>query len=627
MKPISRVLVLAAIAASLCASAAPAATPIALQVDLGDLPLKVIHVSESIPCSPGTLELTYPKWLPGEHGPTGPLTDVAGLKIVAGGKALPWRRDDVDLYTVRVEVPAGARGVDVTFDFILSSGTEGFSSAASFTENLALVSWNQVLVYPNKAQSDDLVFHATLTVPANWKIATALPRRGGVGPRFDFEPVSLTTLVDSPVLAGRYLRTVELTPGQSPPMYLDIACDGPDGLAIDDAQVDAYRRLVREAKTLFGATHFRDYHFLCSLSEHIAHFGLEHHESSDDRMYERGFVDEDLRALHSNLLSHELVHSWNGKYRRPAGLATGNFHDPMKGEMLWVYEGLTQYLGFVLAARSGVRSTQQTLDYLALQAAYLDARPGRTWRPLLDTAVEAQRLYEAPELGDAWRRGTDFYNEGLLTWLEADLTIRRLTHDARSLDDFCRVFHGSPSGPPQVVPYTFDDVCDALNKVAPYDWRGFWNQRLTSLSPRAPMGGITDGGWKVAFADSEQKLLAALERASKEYVEEWFSIGIRVLKEDGTIQDVLPGSAAARAGIGPGVKLVAVNGRKWSKQVLRDAIRATRKATTPLELITLDGEFYSTHRLDWRGGERFPWLVRDTAAPDRLGEILRPHAK
>jgi predicted metalloprotease with PDZ domain len=295
--------------------------------------------------------------------------------------------------------------------------------------------------------------------------------------------------------------------------------------------------------------------------------------------------------------------------------------------MLWVYEGLTQYLGFVLAARSGVRSTQQTLDYLALQAAYLDARPGRTWRPLLDTAVEAQRLYEAPELGDAWRRGTDFYNEGLLTWLEADLTIRRLTHDARSLDDFCRVFHGSPSGPPQVVPYTFDDVCDALNKVAPYDWRGFWNQRLTSLSPRAPMGGITDGGWKVAFADSEQKLLAALERASKEYVEEWFSIGIRVLKEDGTIQDVLPGSAAARAGIGPGVKLVAVNGRKWSKQVLRDAIRATRKATTPLELITLDGEFYSTHRLDWRGGERFPWLVRDTAAPDRLGEILRPHAK
>jgi predicted metalloprotease with PDZ domain len=626
MKPIYRVLALAAMAASLCASAAPAATPIALQVDLGDLPLKLIHVSESVPCSPGPLELTYPKWLPGEHGPTGPITDVAGLKIVAGGKALPWRRDDVDMYTVRVEVPAGASAVQVTFEFILSSGTEGFSSAASFTENLALVSWNQVLLYPSKAQSDDLVFQASLTVPSGWSIATALPRRGGGGPRFDFEPVSLTTLVDSPVLAGRFLRTVELTPGQSPPMYLDIACDGPDGLAIDDAQVAAYRRLAREAKSLFGATHFRDYHFLCSLSEHVAHFGLEHHESSDDRMHERAFVDEDLRALHSNLLSHELTHSWNGKYRRPAGLATGNFHDPMKGELLWVYEGLTQYVGFVLAARSGVRTMPQTFDNLALQAAYLDARPGRTWRPLLDTAVEAQFLYGASDLGDAWRRGTDFYNEGLLAWLEADVTIRRLTHDAKSLDDFCRAFYGPPSGPPKVVPYTFDDVCDALNRVAPNDWRAFWNQRVSELSPRAPVGGITGGGWKVAYADSEQKLLASLERASRQYVEEWFSIGIHVLTEDGLIQDVLPGSSAAKAGIGPGVKLVAVNGRKWSKQVLRDAIRATAKGT-PLELTTLDGEFYRTHRLDWRGGERFPWLVRDTASLDRLSQILRPHAR
>jgi predicted metalloprotease with PDZ domain len=334
-------------------------------------------------------------------------------------------------------------------------------------------------------------------------------------------------------------------------------------------------------------------------------------------------VDADLQALHSNLLAHELVHSWNGKFRRPAGLATGNYHDPMKGEMLWVYEGLTQYLGYVLAARSGVRTKQQALDNLALQAAYLDARPGRTWRPLLDTGVEAQRLYEASGRGESWRRGTDFYNEGLLTWLEADVTIRRLTNGAKSLDDFCRAFHGGESGPPRLSTYTFDDVVAALNAVAPYDWRAFWNDRLTSLSPRAPLGGVSGGGWRVAYPDSEQAFLKSIESAGEAYVEEWFSIGLTVNKESAEIADVMPGSPAARSGIGAGVTLVAVNGRKWSKQVLRDAIRAT-KGGVPLELTTLDGEFYSTHRLEWRGGLRYPALARDTSKPDVLSKVLAP---
>ena len=599
---------------------------IALAVDATETPRKLLHAKLTIPVEPGPLTLVYPKWIPGEHGPTGPLTDVAGLYFTAGGKTLRWERDLVDMHAVSCVVPAGVSSLEVSFDFISAASQEGYSSAASCTEKLLVLSWNQVLLYPSGRRSDDVHFAASLKLPAGWKYGTALPVQRETSGLIQFAPTSLTSLVDSPVLAGVNFRRVDLAPGAATPQYLDMAADSPEALAIPDDQVAKLRQLMSEAYALFGARHYREYHFLLTLSDHVAHFGLEHHESSDNRVNERMWLDNDLRAAHSNLLPHELVHSWNGKYRRPTGLATSDYQQPMKDDLLWVYEGLTQYLAYVLAGRSGIRGPQSNQDNLALVAASLDNRPGRTWRPLIDTAVEAQLLFESSRLWESWRRRTDFYNEGLLIWLEADVEIRQLTKGAKSLDDFCRRFHGGPGGVPKVVPYTLDDIVSTLNEVAPYDWRGFFTTRLESLSPRAPLGGITQGGWRVVYRDSVPALFKALESARK-YVDLTYSIGIRLRKEDGVIEDVLPGSAAALSGMAPGMKLLAANGRKWSKEVLRDAVAATKTSKEPLDLLADNGEFYRTFRLDYHGGERYPYVERDTGKPDLLSEILKPHAK
>ena len=387
-------------------------------------------------------------------------------------------------------------------------------------------------------------------------------------------------------------------------------------------QIAHYRQLIREAHALFGAHHYRQYHFLLSLSDHVAHFGLEHHESSDDRTAERMWIDDSIRIANTNLMPHELVHSWNGKYRRPAGLATPNYQEPMRDDLLWVYEGLTQYLGFVLGARSGVRTPRQAQEALALAAAHLDHRAGRAWRPLVDTAVEAQLLYAAAPQWQSWRRGVDFYDEGLLMWLEADVTIRRLTQGARSLDDFCRRFHGGKSGPPEVVPYTLDDVVREMNEVAPNDWRRFFSARVDSITPHPPMGGIQGGGWRLVYSDAPNGMLGALETEGK-YVDLLYSLGFRLGTEQGDLQDVNPGSPAARAGVAPGMKLVAVNGRKWTKDVLLDAIRATQGSKEPLELLLENGDFLKTFRLDYHGGPRFPHLERVAGKPDVVSQVLK----
>ena len=619
------------LAAALLAIATPPAaradyTPgtITLAVDLSEAPKRILHVRMSIPAGAGPISLSYPKWIPGEHGPTGPLTDVAGLRVTAGGKAVAWERDLTDMYAIHCVAPAGTKALEVTFDFLSPTDTGGFSSAASYTPNLGLLSWNQVLLYPGGQPSDGLTYVASLKLPAGWSYGTALPVERESGGEIRFKPASLTTLVDSPVLAGAYFRRVDLAPGVTPPQVLDMACDSKAGLAMGDDQVACHRRLVAEAYALFGARHFRDYHFLLSLSDHVAHFGLEHHESSDDRTWERTWLDENKRIASSNLLSHEMTHSWNGKYRRPADLATPDYQVPMKDDLLWVYEGLTQYIGFVLAGRSGIRSPQEVRDYLALAAAGLEYTPGRTWRPLIDTAVEAQLLYGASDQWSSWRRGVDFYDEGVLIWLETDLTIRKLTNGQRSIDDFCKKFHGGESGAPQVVTYTFDDVVNTLNQVAPNDWRTFLDTRLHSLAPHAPLGGIEGAGWKLVFADTLSGALKA-ENEARERIDLSYSIGLTVdLKEGkkGFLIDVVPGSAAAKAGVAPGLMLVAVNGRHFDKNVLLDAIQAA-KGGAPLELLVDNGEFYRACKLDYRGGHRYPQLQRVAGQPDVLSEIVR----
>lgn len=592
-----------------------------LDVDARDAARKIFHARLTIPARPGPLTLLYPKWMPGDHGPTGPIADLAGLKITARGKPVAWRRDAVDMYAFSLEVPAGADAVEVALDY-LSPAEAGGSATASATANLALVSWSSLLLYPKSADADAMAYKASLKLPAGWKYATSLARHAESSDGVEFEPASLTTLVDSPVLAGAHFRVVPLSDG-SPAHRIDIAADNESSLAMTSETKKSYEALVAETSALFRARHYRHYDFLLTLSDYTAHFGLEHHESSDDRVAERSLVDEDKRKTFlAGLLEHEMVHSWNGKYRRPADLAPGHFDVPMKGDLLWVYEGLTEYLGAILSARDGSLTPQEFRQYLAQTAGELDHIRGRAWRPLADTAVAAQILYDARGDWASWRRSTDFYDESMLLWLEADARIRQESQGRKSLDDFCRLFLGGESGPPRVVAYTLEDVIAALDQVFPYDWKTFWTERLSAIQPHVPAAGIEASGWRIVFRDLPTDMQRASEDARKR-LDARFSIGFAA-SDEGDIPDVIPDSAAARAGVGPGMRIAAVNGKRFTKEGLRDAI-ASSKARR-IELIVVNGDDFATLRLDYAGGERYPDLERDPSKPDLLSKIIEPLA-
>lgn len=598
-----------------------AGAPIRLAVDATTAPQHHIHAVETIPAKPGPLTLFYPKWIPGEHGPTGPIQDLVGLHFTAGGQEIPWTRDAVEMNAFHLEIPKGADAVQVALDFLTPSGGN-FSAGPSSTDALAVLSWNTALLYPLGQPSDDLTFEASLKLPAGWSFGTALETAAQDGASVSFKPVSLTTLVDSPVLAGRYFKRVDLGESLGRPHHLDMASDDASALAITPETTQHLKNLVTESGALFGARHYNHYDFLLTLSDGTAHFGLEHHQSSDDRTAEKSLVDPSELKLFAGLLPHEMVHSWNGKFRRPAGLATGNYDTPMKGELLWIYEGLTQYLGSILTARSGLWTPQDYEDYLASAAASLDARAGRAWRPLADTAVEAQVLYNSPGYWSDWRRGVDFYDEGLLIWLDADTTIRRLTKGQKSLDDFCKAFHGAPSTGPEVKPYTLDEVVAALNKVAPYDWAGFFKTRVYEVAPRAPMDGLTQGGWKLVFTDQPSALGKAASRGG---ADAWFSMGFHASPK-GEVADVQEGSPAFKAGLIPGMDILSVDGRAFSGEALKQAIGDAKNAAAPIRLTVKTGPFVKDLSVDYHGGERYPHLERLAGAPDVLSQILAPHA-
>jgi predicted metalloprotease with PDZ domain len=594
---------------------------IKLNVDATDAPRRLIHATMQFPVKPGPLSLLYPQWIPGEHGPTGPITDLVGIKVSAAGKSIPWRRDSVNVYEFHIDVPPAVSTLDVEIEYILPPESGGFSSGSSTTTQLAVLSWNQFLLYPKNTPTDQLNYQANLKVPAGWRYGTALAIDRESGNEIVFKPSSLTTLIDSPVQAGAHFKTIDLNPGGPVPHFLHIAADSERATRITDDEILHYRNLVREANALFGAHHYPDYHFLYTLSDHVAHFGLEHHASSDDRTDEEALVDDDTRKLASGLLPHEFVHSWNGKYRRPAGLATPDYDKPMKGDLLWVYEGLTEYLGEILTPRTGLSTPQEFLDTLASEAAALDRQSGRAWRPLEDTAVAAQLLYGARSDYQDIRRSTDYYEEGTLIWLDADVTIRTLSKGAKSLDDFAKAWAGAPSTAPEVKPYTFDDVVRTLNSVQPYDWAKFLNDRLQSTAPHAPLNGITNGGYQLTYSKERSDHTKTIETVRK-VVSLTYSIGLSA-KESGEILDVALNGPAFQAKVAPATKIVAVNGREFSSALLRHAVEDGKEIT----LLIKDGEYYKTFNIDYHEGLKYPHLTRDNSKPDLLSQIIQPVAK
>ncbi len=621
------------LAVALLATSAPAltalgATPDAtVSVDCTDVRRGVFHTHVVLPATAGPMTFVYPKWIPGEHTPTGPLMQMAGLHVHAGGNELPWRRDPVDLFAFHIDVPAGAGSVEVDFDYLSPSVTfaAGYGESANATQHLLLLLFNHVIVYPAATPSDNVTFRASVKLPAGWSYDTTLPGASVNGDHIDFAPVSLTTLVDSPLTAGEYTRKVPIADNGRE--TLCITADSASALALPDARIKQLRKLVAETDALFGARHYGQYHWLVTLSDLIEPQGLEHHHCTDIRANEHAFTDPDWIARTITILSHEFTHSWNGKYRRPASLATPEYQAPMHGELLYVYEGMTRYLGdLVLTGRSGMRTPDESHDFAAQVAGNQEHnRPGRNWRPLADTAVGMASISEAAAEEVPYRRSLDYYDESMLVWLDADTIIRAKTNNRKSLDDFAKLFFGAPATTGTVMkPYTLDDLVAALNQVAPNDWRGFLETRVYRVAPHPPLGALEAAGWRLVWNDTPNSYAALRERTSK-HTDASFSLGVWV-KGDGTVADVVYGSPAYAAGLMPGMKITSVDGRKYDGDVLREEIRAAKGTTSPITVIAEQASFSGTFRIDYHDGERFPHLERLAGKPDVLGDIIRPQS-
>ena len=607
-------------------AAAPATAHI--EVDAREAPRGIMSAHLTLPVGEGPLTLVYPKWLPGRHSPAGPLTSLGGPRFTAGARPLPWRRDSVDLNAFHLDIPAGTTQLGVDLEILTAPApdgvVQGLETPRTATESLLILEWNQLLLYPAGTRSDDLDYQAAVRLPPGWKFATALGAVSTDAGRVQFAPVSLTTLVDSTLLAGRYFRDVAL--GGTPAVTLHIAADTPVALNMSAETAAHYRRLVREAAALFGATHYNRYEFLWALTDQIMPDGLEHHESSDDRSPLRALLDDPIRRAEANLLPHEYVHSWNGKYRRPRGIATANYQEPMVDEMLWVYEGLTEYLGDVLAARSGLLTEKEFRSELAHDAAAMQSHTAREWRSLQETTDAAPLLYyQSRNWAARLRRQEDFYQESALLWLEADALIRRESKGRKSLDDFCKLFYGAPSTPPKLVPYDFEALVKALGAVQAHDWSGFWTERLNRLRAAAPLEGLQLAGWRLALTDAPSVMHAAHEADDKD-LDLRYSLGFYVDDDRATIGDVVPRSPADAAGAAPGSHIIALNGYKWSKELLHDTLGAPADPSATITLLIEKDDMFKTLELKYSGGERYPNLLREPSAPDVLSQIARPLA-
>ena len=599
---------------------------IVLDVDATTISRKILSVRESFPVastSAHTVDLVYPKWIPGNHAPTGPIADLVNLRFSADGKSVEWVRDPVDMFRFHIQVPTGTNLLVADFSLVgaYQAGND-FAPGNTSTPVQGDVNWDQLVLYPADTLAGQVTVSTSIRLPDKWSYATALPHPSPQGGAIHFDPVPLTTLIDSPLMCGSILREFDITPkGVAQRHLLDLFAESPEGLNVPAERIVAFRNLVSEAGALFRSHHYASYHFLVEAQSESSD-GLEHQESSDEQMPELGMVSASFSAEAGNLLAHEMIHSWNGKFRRPAGLTTPDYQQPMVGDLLWVYEGLTSYWAEVLATRAGLETGDQVKDRLALYQAELDGRTGRSWRNLQDVSRSAQLLYSAGQQWTVVRRSTDFYREGPLLWLQVDSLMREKSKGSRSLDTFAAAFFGPPDGATTVKPYTYEELVAGLNEVVSFDWNSLLQRNLLATRPTPVSPGLEAAGWTVVYTDEPNQAAVDAELTSQQ-ADLSSSIGL-VIDQDGTILDVVPDSAAGRAGLAPASKLMGVNHRVYSPDLLRQAIVNAETTSQAIDLLTLTDGYYAELPVDYHQGLRLPHLTRISGKPDLLTAILRP---
>ena len=605
---------------------APYPGVISLDMDATDLDRRIVSVRQTIPVAgPGPMILLYPSWIPGNHGPVGPVDDIADLQFSANGQALRWVRHTVETDGFQIDVPAGVSSIDVSFKWL--TPIDGSQGRVVITDEMLNIQWEKAVLYPAGYDTSGITMRPTLRLPAGWQYGTALDTESFQNGVATFAPISLEHFADSPVFAGAHYRQVDLDPGGRSPVRLNIVADDPDMLVATEAHIELHRNLIDQADRLFGARHFNHYDFLLAVTDRLGGIGLEHHRSSENSVDPKYFTASADTLGDRDLLGHEYVHSWNGKWRRPADQMTANFNEPLQNSLLWVYEGQTQYWGQVLTTRAGLISKELELGSLALTAATYGFSPGRAWRAMQDTTNDPIIARRQAQPWGTFQRSEDYYSEGALIWLDADTWIREQSGGRRSLDDFAKAFFGVEDGDWDPAPYTFDDIVRTLNGVQPNDWATFLRTRLDAVGADAPMplDGIERGGYRLVFKEEpnayQKALYAEYGRNDFQY-----SLGIRTDAAN-RISLVRWGSPAFDAGLTTGWEIVAVNGRAASPSVISEAITASKGNTIPIEMMVKKGDRFRTIRFDYHDGLRYPHLERIEGAPDRLGDILAPRRR
>ncbi|HUY11408.1 MAG TPA: M61 family peptidase [Candidatus Dormibacteraeota bacterium] len=596
-------------------SLATASNPETLLLDAREAPRGIMIAHLHIPAQPGNFTVVYPKWIPGEHGPTGPIGDLDMLSVRVNGKKVEWRRDLVNLYAFHVQVPAGANAIDVTFREI-----ENANGDTMGTSKIAIVNWNRDLLYQSDTNARDVIVKSSIILPAGWHYGSSMPRASRTGQQIDFKPVTLAFIVDTPLDMGQYAKKIVLWQQGSAKQVLDAFADHPEDLNFSPKLIKEYKRMTPQALALYGARHWYVYHSLLTLSNSIGFQGIEHHQSSDNRAPEDFMTNPMMQLAAGDLLTHEFSHSWNGKYRRPFDLYQPNFQIPERTELLWVYEGMNQYLGDLLSFRMGIRKASLYPEYLATVYARMDTERGRDYRPIIDLTTSAPYLYQSGGDYTSLRRTAgDFYSEGELMWLDVDTIIRKESHGTKSLDTFLHLYAGPPNTGPITVLYNREQIEGLLAKVVPYNWHAFFQKYVYSVAVHPP-DAITRAGFTLVYNAKPNKFMQA-GMALRHYVDAWYSLGI-TMGPTGAIGDVRRGSPAWTAMLSPHEKVVAIDGRAFSPKVLTRALVRAQKNKQPIALLIESNGYFNSVNVSYTGGPQYPHLVRIKGTTDMLAQIM-----